>query len=42
VNRRTRRQLAIGIAVVVALAVLAHFGGSQMMSALAAHLHGAR
>lgn len=41
-NRRTRRQLAIGIAVVVALAVLAHFGGSQMMSALAAHLHGAR
>lgn len=41
-NRRTRRRVAIGIAVVVTLALLAHFGGGQVMSALAAHLHGAR
>ncbi len=41
-TRRTRRRLAIGIAVLVTLALLAHLGGSQMMSALAAHLHGAR
>lgn len=41
-NRRTRRRLAIGIVVVVTLALLAHLGGSQMMAVLAAHLHGAR
>ncbi len=41
-TRRTRRRVAIGIAVVAALALLAHLGGSGMMSALAGHLHGAR
>lgn len=39
---RTRRQVAIGVAILVALALVAHFGGSRLMSALGAHLHGAR
>lgn len=37
-----RARLAISVLVVGALALLAHFGGSRVMSALAAHLHGAR
>jgi hypothetical protein len=42
VNRRTRRGLAIGIVLLALLALVAHFGGSRVMAALAAHLHGAR
>jgi len=37
-----RAKLVLGILVVGALALLAHLGGSRMMSALAAHLHGGR
>ena len=38
----SRGRLALGILVVGGLALLAHLGGSRVMSALAAHLHGAR
>lgn len=40
-RERTRRFLAVGLAVLVVLALLAHFGGSRVMARLAAHLHGA-
>jgi len=41
-GRSLPTRLALGVLVVGALALLAHLGGSRLVAALAAHLHGPR